>query len=53
VGKVDFLTLLDNRLTLFNFEKEYYRTLGEYQISLARLEWVVGARLHEGGPNEE
>ena len=53
VGKVDFLTLLDNRLTLFNFEKEYYRTLGEYQISLARLEWVVGARLHEGGPDEE
>ncbi|MGB4781846.1 TolC family protein [Candidatus Methylomirabilis sp.] len=53
VGKVDFLTLLDNRLTLFNFEKEYYRTLGEYQISLARLEWVVGARLHEGRPNEE
>ena len=53
VGKVDFLTLLDSRLTLFNFEKEYYRTLGEYQISLARLEWVVGARLHEGGPNEE
>ncbi len=43
VGKVDFLTLLDNRLTLFNFEKEYYRALGEYQTSLARLEWVVGA----------
>ncbi len=53
VGKVDFLTLLDSRLTLFNFEKEYYRTLGEYQISLARLEWVVGARLHEGEPSEE
>lgn len=46
VGKVDFLTLLDNRLTLFNFEKEYYRTLGEYQTSLARLEWVVGAPGH-------
>ncbi|MBZ0161078.1 MAG: TolC family protein [bacterium] len=43
VGKVDFLTLLDNRVTLFNFEKEYYRTMGEYQMSLARLEWVVGA----------
>jgi outer membrane protein, heavy metal efflux system len=46
VGKVDFLTLLDNRVTLFNFEKEYYRTMGEYQISLARLEWVVGAPVH-------
>ncbi|MBI2883031.1 MAG: TolC family protein [Candidatus Methylomirabilis oxyfera] len=46
VGKVDFLTLLDNRVTLFNFEKEYYRTMGEYQMSLARLEWVVGAPVH-------
>ncbi len=46
VGKVDFLTLLDNRVTLFNFEKEYYRSMGEYQISLARLEWVVGAPVH-------
>ncbi|NJD68229.1 MAG: TolC family protein [Candidatus Methylomirabilota bacterium] len=43
VGKVDFLTMLDNQVTLFNFEKEYYRTLAEYQTSLARLEWVVGA----------
>ena len=46
VGKVDFLTLLDNRLTLFNFEKEYYRTMGEYQTSLARLEWAIGASIH-------
>lgn len=42
VGKVDFLTMLDNQITLFNFEKEYYRTMGEYQTSLAKLEWVVG-----------
>lgn len=49
VGKVDFLTLLDNRLTLFNFEKEYYRALGEYQTSLARLEWVIGASMDGGG----
>lgn len=43
VGKVDFLTLLDNRVALFNFEKEYYRTMGEYHTSLARMEWVIGA----------
>lgn len=43
VGRVDFLTLLDNRLALFNFEKEYYRTVGEYHTSLARMEWVIGA----------
>jgi outer membrane protein TolC len=48
VNKVDFLTLLDNRLTLFNFEKEYYRALGEYRASLARLEWVIGASIDRG-----
>jgi outer membrane protein TolC len=53
VGKVDFLTMLDSRLTLFNVEKEYYRTMGEYQTSLARLEWVVGARSQAGEPNGE
>jgi cobalt-zinc-cadmium efflux system outer membrane protein len=46
VNKIDFLTLLDNRLTLFNLEKEYYRALGDYQISLAKLEWVVGVPVH-------
>ncbi len=53
VGKIDFLTLLDGRVTLFNFEKEYYRTLGEYQAGLARLEWVIGARPQAGEPNGE
>jgi len=46
VNRVDFLTLLDNRLTLFNFEKEYYRVLGEYQTSLAKLEWVIGTPIN-------
>jgi cobalt-zinc-cadmium efflux system outer membrane protein len=46
VGKVDFLTLLDSRLTLFNLEKDYLRALGDYQTSLARLEWVVGTPVH-------
>ena len=46
VNKLDFLTLLDTRLTLSNFEKEYYRALGDYQTSLAKLEWVIGAPVH-------
>jgi cobalt-zinc-cadmium efflux system outer membrane protein len=53
VGKVDFLTLLDNQVTLFNFEKEYYRILGAYQSSLARLEWVAGTPLTSGGANAQ
>ena len=45
VNKVDFLTLLDNQLTLFNYEMDYYRVLSEYRQQISRLEWVVGRRL--------
>ena len=43
VGKVDFLALLDSRLTLFNYERDYYDSLADYQIRLAQLEATVGA----------
>ncbi|NIP38031.1 MAG: TolC family protein [Candidatus Dadabacteria bacterium] len=45
VGDVDFLTLLNNLVTLFNFEIEYYRQLSQYQTSLARLEQLTGVDL--------
>lgn len=45
VDKVDFLTLLNNQITLFNFEIDYYRHLTEYEKSLARMEAIVGERL--------
>ncbi len=45
VGKVDFLTLLDNLVTLFNFEIEYQRQLAEYNKALARLEEITGVEL--------
>lgn len=45
VNKVDFLTLLDNRITLFNYEREYHESLAEYQMNLARLEALVGGDL--------
>jgi len=45
VGKVDFLTLLDNLVTLFNFEIEYHRQLAEYQKAIARLEEIIGVEL--------
>ncbi|ABB31783.1 outer membrane efflux protein [Geobacter metallireducens RCH3] len=47
VNKVDFLTLLDNRLTLFNYERDYYESLAEYQMRLAQLEALVGKELQE------
>jgi len=45
VNKVDFLTLQDNRITLFNFERELYDSLADYQMKLAQLEALVGKSL--------
>jgi len=49
VNKVDFLTLLDNRATLFNYEHEYYDSLADYQVKKAQLEALIGASLSEAG----
>jgi cobalt-zinc-cadmium efflux system outer membrane protein len=45
VNKVDFLNLLDSRMTLFNYEREYYDSLADYQMKLAQLEAVIGKEL--------
>ena len=45
VGKVDFLTLLDGRVSLFNYERELYDSKAEFMMALARLEATVGAEL--------
>ena len=45
VGNVDFITLLDNQLTLFNYRLSYHQVLTDYQKDLAELEAVVGKRL--------
>jgi outer membrane protein TolC len=45
VDKVDFLTLVDNQLTLLKFELGYYRTLTDYEKKLAELEAIVDQRL--------
>src|SRR5574341_1615636 len=47
VGNVDFLTLIDNLITLFNFELSYYTQLAEYQKALARIEENIGMVLVE------
>jgi len=44
-NKVDFLTLLDSRMTLFNYERELYDSLADYQVKLAQLEALVGKSL--------
>ena len=45
VDKVDFLTLLDSNVKLFDFEIAYYRHLTAHEKTLAKLEAVVGKRL--------
>ena len=52
VNKVDFLTLLDNRMTLFNYERELYDSLADYQMKLAQLEALVGVELLSSAEND-
>jgi len=45
VGKVDFLTLLDNEIILFNYQLKRYRILVDHEKILAILETTVGELL--------
>ena len=45
VGDVDFLTLLNNLITLFNFELEYYDQLTVYQKALVKIEELSGMEI--------
>jgi cobalt-zinc-cadmium efflux system outer membrane protein len=45
VNKVDFLTLLNSQMLLFNYEREYYDSLADYQVKKAELEALVGKEL--------
>ena len=45
VNKVDFLTLLDSRMNLFNYERELNESKAEYMMKIAQLEAVVGSEV--------
>ncbi|HLG16173.1 MAG TPA: TolC family protein [Blastocatellia bacterium] len=45
VGKVDFLTLLDNVVTLLNYELSYYEQLSNVEKAVAAMEPLVGVKL--------
>jgi outer membrane protein TolC len=45
VDKVDFLTLFNNLMTLFNYELDFYRVQTERMKSLADLEFAIGTSL--------
>jgi cobalt-zinc-cadmium efflux system outer membrane protein len=48
VGKVDFLTLLDSQISLYDDLRVYYRALTDYEKAVADLERTVGVPLGEG-----
>ncbi len=50
VDKVDFLTLLNNQVTLFNWQIKYHRELTTYEKNLADLERMVGKDLFSNNP---
>ncbi len=44
VGKVDFQTLLSSVLDLENLRQEYYRSLADHEIAIAKIRQVIGDR---------
>jgi outer membrane protein, heavy metal efflux system len=42
VGKVDFQTLVSSVLDLQNLRQEYYRSLADHEIAIAKLQQVIG-----------
>ncbi|NIN00832.1 MAG: TolC family protein [candidate division Zixibacteria bacterium] len=45
VDKVDFVTLLSNEVTLYNYEIAYHQALSSYFMTIAKLEETVGRPL--------
>jgi outer membrane protein TolC len=45
VGSVDFMALLDNQITLFDYQLSYYQVVADYEKDLAGLEAAVGKRM--------
>lgn len=45
VNKVDFLTIIDNQVRLYNYKIEYYRSVADHENTLAELEETIGRRL--------
>lgn len=47
VGKVDFLSMLDNFIYVLDYEVDYYQELSNFETALARLEPLVNTDLTE------
>jgi outer membrane protein TolC len=45
VGKIDFLSVLNNASTLLNYETEHDRRLADYEKAIAQIEQITGSFL--------
>ena len=45
VNKVNFLTLINSQITLYNYELDYNRAITGHEIKVAELESVIGQRI--------
>ena len=45
VGRADFMTVVENQATLFDYEIAYFRALADFAQGLAELERIVGAEV--------
>ena len=45
VGKIDFMTLVDNFMSLYNYQIQYEKIFSDYHSKLAELEMIPGPRL--------
>jgi outer membrane protein TolC len=53
VGKVNFLTMLDNVLNLQQDELDLHRQKTDHEIALAKIEEVIGQPLQEHAVNKD
>ena len=44
-NKIDFMTLIDNFLSLYNDQLQYHQTIADYYKSIAEIEMLTGRRL--------
>jgi len=46
VNRVDFLTLLDNQMTVFDYEANLIAAMANYNKALAEIDWLAGKKQH-------
>ncbi len=46
VGKIDFMTLVDNFMSLYNYQIQYEKTFADYLSKLAELEMIIGVSVY-------